>query len=101
MCLRIYLGNHERVCITKLLKLLYPNIEPLVKNRRLLLGLSCVSLGLWVWVLTETVIFLVIFHTVQTQNSLLEVSTEWGLKGVGIIVSDKTLDGLGDLKGSL
>jgi hypothetical protein len=74
MCPRIYLGNHERVCITKLLKSLYPNVEPLLKSRRLLLGLSCVSLGLWVWVLTETVIFLVIFHTVQTQNSLLEVS---------------------------
>jgi hypothetical protein len=24
MCLRILLGNHQRVCITKLLKLLYP-----------------------------------------------------------------------------
>ncbi len=27
MCLRILLGNHQRVCITKLLKSLYPNIQ--------------------------------------------------------------------------
>ncbi len=28
MCLEIYLGNHQRVCITKLLKSLYPNKQP-------------------------------------------------------------------------
>ncbi len=27
MCLRILLGNHQRVCITKLLKLLFPNAD--------------------------------------------------------------------------
>ncbi len=29
MCLRILLGNHQRICITKLLKSLYPNAHPL------------------------------------------------------------------------
>ncbi len=32
MCLRILLGNHQRVCITKLLKSLYPNIH-MVRSR--------------------------------------------------------------------
>ncbi len=27
MCLRILLGNHQRVCLTKLLKSLYPNVQ--------------------------------------------------------------------------
>jgi hypothetical protein len=27
MCLRIFIGNHQRVCITKLLKSLYPNVQ--------------------------------------------------------------------------
>ncbi len=30
MCLRILLGNHQRFCITKLLKLLYPTVQPLL-----------------------------------------------------------------------
>ncbi len=30
MCLRILLGNHQRVCITKLLKSLYPTVQPLL-----------------------------------------------------------------------
>jgi hypothetical protein len=33
MCLRIFLGNHQRVCITKLLKSLYPNAETLLPDR--------------------------------------------------------------------
>ncbi len=30
MCLRILIGNHQRVCITKLLKSLHPTVQPLL-----------------------------------------------------------------------
>ncbi len=50
MCLRILLGNHQRVCITKLLKSLYPSDHGDTKKTRLrireqqaLLQISCVS----------------------------------------------------------
>ena len=35
MCLRILLGNHQRVCIYKLLKSLYPNVHTLILHNRI------------------------------------------------------------------
>ncbi len=32
MCLRILLGNHQRVCISKLLKSLYPNVHSILQG---------------------------------------------------------------------
>jgi hypothetical protein len=40
------------------------------------MGISCITLGLWVWVLAETIIFLVIVQDVQTQNRMMEASLD-------------------------